>query len=272
MGSKKGSAGPSGRPHTIASPFDRGSNSRPEVARPRIYSRTMTTLNEAGAELFNSASAFRKLARSRLSAAPPRTIEAARVAPGGAIRVPRERSDFDLNPEARAEFERLGPPRPAAVLVPVVARDTLSLLLTQRTEHLASHGGQISFPGGKIDAPHEGPVEAALREAHEEVGLDPALVEPLGFLDTYRTVTGYAITPVLALVDPGFHLTLNASEVADAFEVPLPFLMDVRNHEQHARIYRGHERRYYAMPYGERYIWGATAGILKNMHERLFAP
>mgnify|MGYP000979727724 CR=1 FL=1 len=154
----------------------------------------------------------------------------------------------------------------------VGARDALSILLTQRTADLPSHAGQIAFPGGKVDPEDDGPLGAALREASEEIGLDPALVEPLGFLDPYRTVTGFAVTPVLALVSPEFHLTLNTREVADAFEVPFAFLMDANNHEMHTRVYRGHERKYYAMPYGERYIWGATAGILVNMHRRLFQP
>jgi 8-oxo-dGTP pyrophosphatase MutT (NUDIX family) len=180
-------------------------------------------------------------------------------------------SDFDLNPGAEAELGPPDEPIPAAVLVPVIARDPLSLLLTQRTGGLAAHAGQIAFPGGKVDPRDRGALGAALREAEEEIGLEPALVEPLGCLDIYRTVTGFAITPVVALVQPGFTLSLNQREVAEAFEVPLPFLMDGANHQKHSRVYRGHARQYYAMPYGERYIWGATAGILKNMHERLFA-
>lgn len=181
-------------------------------------------------------------------------------------------SDFDLNPEAMAEWGATRSPRPAAVLVPVVARNDLTLLFTQRTDHLAAHAGQISFPGGKIDETDAGPIATALREAEEEIGLDRRYVEPLGFLDAYRTGTGFRITPVVALVDPGFTLTLNTDEVADAFEVPLAFLMDASNHETHTRIIAGRERRFHAMPHGERYIWGATAGILKNMHKRLYGP
>jgi 8-oxo-dGTP pyrophosphatase MutT (NUDIX family) len=180
-------------------------------------------------------------------------------------------SDFDLNPELIADLAVMDPPRPAAVLVPVVRRAALTVLLTQRTSHLALHAGQIAFPGGKIDGSAETPVAAALREAREEVGLDPAAVEPLGYLDGYRTGTGFHVMPVVALIDPGFSLSPNPTEVAEAFEVPLGFLMDPVNHQLHTRPWRGRERYFYAMPFGERYIWGATAGILKNMHQRLFA-
>lgn len=179
----------------------------------------------------------------------------------------RARSDNDLNPGYPIPANL----KPAAVLVPVVARDELTLLLTERSARLSRHAGQIAFPGGRIDGA-ETAVEAALREANEEVGLAPERVRPLGFLDTYRTGTGYAITPVVALVSPPFELSLAADEVADAFEVPLDFLMDAANHQTHSRIWQGAERRFYAIPYLDRYIWGATAGILKNMHERLFAP
>lgn len=181
-------------------------------------------------------------------------------------------SDFDLNPDAFAEHTFSAKAlKPAAVLVPVLPRpEGLSVILTQRTAHLPSHAGQIAFPGGKIDADDDGPCGAALREAFEEIGLEPSFAEPIGYLDIYRTVTDFAVTPVVAVVRPGFSLALNAHEVEDAFEVPFAFLMDAANHELHTRTYRGHERRYYAMPYGERYIWGATAGILMNMYRRLF--
>jgi 8-oxo-dGTP pyrophosphatase MutT (NUDIX family) len=114
------------------------------------------------------------------------------------------------------------------------------------------------------------PVATALREADEEIGLKAQFVEPLGYLDTYRTGTGYRIFPVVALVRDGFHLQLDPREVVDTFEVPLPFLMDERNHQLHTRAWRGAERRFHAMPFEQRYIWGATAGIMKNMHQRLF--
>jgi len=205
---------------------------------------------------------FRALAYRALTPEPPQPVEAQHGAAAGP-------SDFDLNPEIAVEAGP-GGGLPAAVLVPVVARPELTLLLTLRTGHLAAHAGQIAFPGGKVEAFDAGPLAAALREAEEEIGLKPALVEPLGFLDAYRTGTGYRITPVVALVDPGFLLALNNHEVVETFEVPLPFLMDARNHRVHARTVGGRERRFYAMPYGERFIWGATAGILRNMHQRLF--
>lgn len=206
---------------------------------------------------------FRAAARRRLHADPP-------VAPPSAAARPP--SDFDLNPEIAPDDASAPAPRPAAVLVPVIRRPELSLLFTQRTDHLPSHAGQIAFPGGKVETFDAGPLAAALRETMEEIGLDASYVEPLGYLDSYRTGTGYRITPVVALVDPGFTLTLDPDEVVDAFEVPLPFLMDTRNHQVHVRQLGGKERRFYAMPYGDRFIWGATAGILRNLHERLFGP
>ncbi len=162
------------------------------------------------------------------------------------------------------------PPRPAAVLVPIVAHQSLSVLLTQRTEHLPSHAGQISFPGGKAESGDADPIATALRESHEEIGLEPRFVEPLGYLDAYHTGTGFRIFPVVALVQVGFQLRPDPSEVADVFEVPLAFLMDEQNHRTDERAWRGGMRRFYAMPYQERYIWGATAGIVKNMHRRFF--
>jgi 8-oxo-dGTP pyrophosphatase MutT (NUDIX family) len=193
---------------------------------------------------------------------------------GGGAAGKRSPSDFDLNPLAPedAQAEAGMPPEetPAAVLIAAVPRDEIMLLFTLRTDHLPKHAGQIAFPGGKTEKSDQGPLATALREAHEEIGLDPALVEPLGFLDSYRTGTGFRITPVVALVEPRFELTLNRGEVADAFEVPLRFLMDTGNHQLHVRTIAGRERRFYAMPYEERFIWGATAGILRNMHERFF--
>ncbi len=180
--------------------------------------------------------------------------------------------DFDLNPDA--ETRMLGAARaliPAAVLVPIVMRANLTVLLTVRTGHLPQHAGQIAFPGGRIEDDDGGPLGAALREAKEEIGLDPAFVEPLGFLEPYRTGTGFAITPVVALIEPHFELMPDPSEVADVFEAPLDFLMDAANHRIESRLWRGAERRFYAMPYEQRYIWGATAGILKALHRRLFA-
>lgn len=218
---------------------------------------------------------------SRSLASPPLTADgfrdlARRVLDplgGGGAAGKRSPSDFDLNPhltldDAQAEAGMPPTETPAAVLIAAIPRDEIMLLFTQRTDHLPKHPGQIAFPGGKMEKSDTGPLATALREAHEEIGLDPALVEPLGFLDSYRTGTGFRITPVVALVEPPLALTLNHGEVADAFEVPWRFLMDTGNHHLHVRTIAGRERRFYAMPYEERFIWGATAGILRNMHER----
>jgi 8-oxo-dGTP pyrophosphatase MutT (NUDIX family) len=162
------------------------------------------------------------------------------------------------------------PVRPAAVLIPVVDHKEPTVLLTQRSAHLNEHAGQIAFPGGKIDAIDKSPRDAALREAEEEVGLDRSFVEPIGYLDLYGTGFGFRILPTVARVKPGFRLTINHSEVDDAFEVPLSFLMDPANHQLHSKEFRGMERSYYAMPFAERYIWGATAGILRVLYERIY--
>ncbi len=196
--------------------------------------------------------------------------------PSDAIFDPRtgrawQRSDWDLNPEMLADFAVMEPARPAAVLVPVVARSELTVLLTERTAHLATHAGQIAFPGGKVEPDDPDPVHTALREAEEEIGLARTHVEPLGFLDGYRTGTGFLVTPVVAIVQPEFTLHLDPGEVASAFEVPLAFLMDPANHKHHSREWRGRQRHYYAMPFGDHYIWGATAGMLRNLQERLYA-
>jgi len=165
------------------------------------------------------------------------------------------------------------PPRPAAVLVPIVMHaDEPSLLLTERATGLRTHSGQIAFPGGRMDDTDATPTETALREAEEEIGLDRRHVEPLGYLDPYLSSSNYFVIPAVALVSPAHDLRLNEHEVADVFEVPLGFLMDEINHELHCREWRGGIRQYYAMPFGRRYIWGVTAGILRNMYERLYAP
>jgi 8-oxo-dGTP pyrophosphatase MutT (NUDIX family) len=180
------------------------------------------------------------------------------------------RGDLDLDPVL---WERAGvkATRPAAVLIPVVDRPEPMVLLTLRTE-LPSHPGQIAFPGGKID-PHDAtPADAAMREADEEIGLARSLIDPIGYLDLYLTFSGFRILPTLARVAPDYRLALNASEVADAFEVPLAFLMEPANHQRKSRDWKGIERNYYAMPFGERYIWGVTAGILRNLYERIYQP
>jgi 8-oxo-dGTP pyrophosphatase MutT (NUDIX family) len=161
------------------------------------------------------------------------------------------------------------PVRPAAVLIPVVDHPQPTVLLTQRSAHLNEHAGQISFPGGKIDATDASPLDAALREAEEEIGLTREFIDPIGYLDLYGTAFGFRILPTVARVKPGFKLRINHSEVDDAFEVPLAFLMDPANHQIHNKEFRGIERSYYAMPFAERYIWGATAGILRVLYERI---
>jgi 8-oxo-dGTP pyrophosphatase MutT (NUDIX family) len=164
------------------------------------------------------------------------------------------------------------PIRPAAVLIPVVEHAKPTVLLTQRAAHLNDHAGQISFPGGKIDATDASPLDAAVREAWEEIGLAREFIDPIGYLDLYGTAFGFRILPTLARVKPGFKLRINETEVDDAFEVPLAFLMDPANHQLHSKEFRGIERSYYAMPFAERYIWGATAGILRLLYERIYLP
>jgi 8-oxo-dGTP pyrophosphatase MutT (NUDIX family) len=179
------------------------------------------------------------------------------------------RGDLDLDP-AIWETAGVAATRPAAVLVGVVDRPQPSVLLTLRTGELSSHPGQIAFPGGKID-PHDAtPFAAAAREAHEEIGLEAGRLDPIGYLDLYLTFSGFRILPAVARVAPDYRLVLNAHEVVEAFEVPLAFLMDERNHQLGSREFRGVTRRYYAMPFGDRYIWGVTAGILRNLYDRIY--
>lgn len=160
--------------------------------------------------------------------------------------------------------------REAAVLVPLVAREHgYQVLLTQRTDHLNHHAGQVCFPGGRVDDDDEDHLAAALRETSEEVGLEAQFLEPLGLLDDYETGTNFLVTPVVAIVRPGFTLKLEEFEVAEAFEVPLQFLFDVRNHQIQSRVRNGERRHYYVFEYEERYIWGATAGMLMNFYRRV---
>lgn len=159
------------------------------------------------------------------------------------------------------------PLTPAAVLVPVVVRESgPTILLTQRTSHLRDHAGQVSFPGGRREDSDASPEATALREAQEEIGLDPASVEILGRLAEYRTGTGFVVTPVVGLVTPPLDLKLDDFEVADVFEPPLEFLLDSRNHQRHQIELRGAMREYWAMPWQGYYIWGATAGMLVGLH------
>lgn len=208
-----------------------------------------------------SAAEFFARVRARLTCDVPAGLTDPDVTPA--------RGDHDADP-VMAKIAQVRPIRPAAVLIPVVDHPEPTILLTQRAQHLPDHPGQISFPGGKIDKSDEGPLHSALREAEEEIGLDRSYVEPLGFLDLYMTTLGYRIVPVIARVRPKFSLTLNKGEVDNAFEVPLAFLMDIANHQRHAREWQGMTRHYYAITFEERYIWGVTAGILRNLYDRIY--
>ncbi len=178
------------------------------------------------------------------------------------------RSDFDLNPGAERPERTL---RPAAVLIPIIAGpEGATVLMTRRSDSLASHTGQIAFPGGRLD-PGETAVEAALREAFEEVALDPALVEVLGVGDAYETGTGFLVTPVVGWLTAPPATTPSPDEVAEVFDVPWDFLMDPANHSRHSYDREGQPRRWYwAMTHGQRYIWGVTAGIVRALRARLY--
>ena len=177
------------------------------------------------------------------------------------------RGDHDLNPGMAPPDQKL---TPAAVLVPLVDRaDELTVLLTQRTEHLRDHAGQVSFPGGRVEPNDPSHEAAALREAEEEVGLPSDRVDLIGRLDRYVTRTGFEVVPVIGIVNPPFPIRPDPFEVAEVFEVPLRFLADPKNHQKHSRYYKGTRRSFYAMPYNGYYIWGATAGMLVNLSQAL---
>ncbi len=206
--------------------------------------------------------AFRALARRKLAPA----LVADDLAGGGAPKA----GDFALNGLAPS-LVVVARARPAAVLAPIVGRpDGLTVLFTLRASHLRAHSGQVAFPGGQID-PGETPDAAALREAAEEIGLEKRFIEPLGWLDPYLTGTGFRVAPLVALIDPSFTLMISKHEVDEVFEAPLAFLMDPANHRLDEREWRGEMRKFYAMPHGGRYIWGATAGMLRNLYEKLFS-
>ena len=159
---------------------------------------------------------------------------------------------------------------PASVLVPIVLREAEpTVLFTRRTAHLRSHSGQISFPGGRAEAGDAGPEHTALRETREEIGLAAECIELLGCLGDYHTRTGYRITPVVGLVTPPFELNPHRGEVDEVFEAPLAFMLDPANHQRHSREFQGKTRHFFAIPWREYYIWGATAGMLVNLQRRL---
>lgn len=183
----------------------------------------------------------------------------------------RDHGDHILNPEGLIEIEGLKL-KDAAVLVPVVDDpDGAKVILTQRTATLRKHSGQVAFPGGGIDEGDLSPEVAALREAQEEIGLDPSFVETVGRLPQYLSGTGFRIVPVLSVVRRGFVIKPNPDEVDAVFEVPLSFLMNPDNHQRDSRMWQGIVRHFYVMPYGERHIWGITAGIIRTVYERLYA-
>ncbi|MCL5776047.1 CoA pyrophosphatase [Limibaculum sp. FT325] len=180
------------------------------------------------------------------------------------------RSDFDLNPEVRAALMPRLTQRPAAILCPLVERPGgLHVVLTRRAAHLKHHAGQVSFPGGKVDADDASPLATALREAREEIGILADQVEVLGTLDPYLTSTGFRVTPFVGLVAPAWRPLADPNEVDEVFEAPLDFLMDPANRQRHHREWQGTRRYFYAMPWEGHYIWGATAGMLKGLADRL---
>lgn len=175
-----------------------------------------------------------------------------------------ERSDESRAPRLRPGATGLVP---ASVLVPIVVHASgPTMLLTERTAHLNDHAGQVSFPGGSAEPEDTDEIETALREAEEEIGLARARVEVIGRLPDYPTVTGFNVAPIVALVEPPLSLTLDAFEVAEAFEVPLIFLLDPANHQRRAIIMDGHTRQFMAMPYDQHFVWGATAAMLRNLY------
>jgi 8-oxo-dGTP pyrophosphatase MutT (NUDIX family) len=181
-----------------------------------------------------------------------------------------QRSDFDLHPGGGPGFLGERVLKAAGVLVPLIDRPGgVTVLLTQRTDHLQKHAGQISFPGGGRE-PADPHIQAtALRETQEEIGLAPEHVEVLGQLDVYETTSAYAVTPVIGWIHPPFTLTVDPFEVKEAFEVPLSFILDPANHVRERRVRDGMERHFWVLPYEQRYIWGATAGMLVNLYEVL---
>ncbi len=184
-----------------------------------------------------------------------------------ALETAHTRSDNDLNPDWP---DKIDARRAAAVLAPIIKRpEGWTMLFTERSVETPAHPGQISFPGGRV-AGDESALETALRETFEEVGIEPRFIEPIGAWDRYDTITGFRVTPIVGLVEPGFELKLDPREVASVFEAPLDFLMNPANHEKREAQWQGRTRYYYAMPYRDHFIWGATAGMIRALWERLY--
>lgn len=188
------------------------------------------------------------------------------VAAAIARKAERLRGDFQSDPS----LPRRDNLRAAAVLVPLIDRpEGLHILFTHRNANLQNHAGQISFPGGRMEPGDASASAAALRETDEEIGLPPASVEVIGRLDDYITGTGFVIAPIVGMIRPPYAVKLDPSEVDGVFEVPLAFILDPANHRRESRVFNGVERRFHAMPYGDKYIWGATAAMLLNLYDLL---
>lgn len=232
-----------------------------ELTREQVIARISAAQSHLGRRRAPGA-AIRQMLHDETPLDTPMPNENGPDNPGGT-----RRGDHDLND---AGMRPKPPLIPAAVLVPLVERDAgYTVLLTQRSADLSTHAGQISFPGGRIEAGDGSPQQAALREAEEEIGLTADFIEVIGDLDVYEVRTGFEVFPVVGLVRTGFDLSLDHSEVVDVFEVPLSFVLDPSNHHRQSRPFYGKLRYFYVLPFEDRYIWGATAGMLINLYEVL---
>lgn len=232
-----------------------------ELTREQVIARISAAQSHLGRRRAPGA-AIRQMLHDETPLDTPMPNENGPDNPGGT-----RRGDHDLND---AGMRPKPPLIPAAVLVPLVERDAgYTVLLTQRSADLSTHAGQISFPGGRIEAGDGSPRQAALREAEEEIGLTADFIEVIGDLDVYEVRTGFEVFPVVGLVRTGFDLSLDHSEVVDVFEVPLSFVLDPGNHHRQSRPFYGKLRYFYVLPFEDRYIWGATAGMLINLYEVL---